>query len=72
MSAYELTLDPIIEAFKPMNLLLQVTVPKGSLCDLNLRVKVGLPPDAVFNIIIDPENKRVFKNIKVYSLFLIR
>ncbi|XP_039116535.1 uncharacterized protein LOC120251949 [Dioscorea cayenensis subsp. rotundata] len=43
---------------------INVTVPKGSLCDLNLRVKVGLPPDAVFNIIIDPENKRVFKNIK--------
>lgn len=44
---------------------LQVTVPEGSLCNLNLRFKAGLPPDAVYNIIIDPENKRVFKNIKV-------
>jgi hypothetical protein len=30
-----------------------------------LRFEAGLPPDAVYNIIIDPENKRVFKNIKV-------
>lgn len=44
---------------------LQVTVPQGSLCNLNLKFKAGLPPDAVYNIIIDPENKRVFKNIKV-------
>uniref|UniRef100_K3ZVE0 DUF220 domain-containing protein n=1 Tax=Setaria italica TaxID=4555 RepID=K3ZVE0_SETIT len=44
---------------------IKVTVPEGSLCNLNLRFKAGLPPDAVYNIIIDPENKRVFKNIKV-------
>lgn len=44
---------------------LQVTVPKGSLCNLNLKVDVGLPPDAVYNIVTDPDNKRVFKNIKV-------
>ncbi|KAK9108092.1 hypothetical protein Syun_024103 [Stephania yunnanensis] len=43
---------------------LQVTVPKGSLCNLHLKLKVGLPPDAIYNIVIDPENKRVFKNIK--------
>lgn len=43
---------------------IKVTVPQGSLCNLNLRFQAGLPPDAVYNIIIDPENKRVFKNIK--------
>ncbi|KAL5201540.1 hypothetical protein ABZP36_035894 [Zizania latifolia] len=43
---------------------IKVTVPEGSLCNLNLKFKAGLPPDAVYNIIIDPENKRVFKNIK--------
>ncbi|KAF7065211.1 hypothetical protein CFC21_071353 [Triticum aestivum] len=43
---------------------IKVTVPQGSLCNLNLKFKAGLPPDAVYNIIIDPENKRVFKNIK--------
>jgi hypothetical protein len=43
----------------------QVTVPDGSLCNLNLRFKAGLPPDAVYNIIIDPGNQRVFKNNKV-------
>jgi len=48
---------------------LQVTVPEGSLCNLNLRFKAGLPPDVVYNIIIDPENKRVFKNIKVSVWF---
>lgn len=43
----------------------QVTVPKGSLCSLNVEVDVGLPPDAVYNIVTDPDNRRVFKNIKV-------
>ncbi|XP_020585161.1 uncharacterized protein LOC110027884 isoform X2 [Phalaenopsis equestris] len=43
---------------------LQVSVPEGSLCNLNVKCNVGLPPDAVFNIVVDPENKRVFKNIK--------
>ncbi|KAJ3683398.1 hypothetical protein LUZ60_013625 [Juncus effusus] len=43
---------------------IKVTVPEGSLCNLNVKFKAGLPPDAIYNIIIDPENKRVFKNIK--------
>ncbi|XP_028801767.1 uncharacterized protein LOC114756954 [Neltuma alba] len=43
---------------------IKVTVPKGSLCNLNVEVNVGLPPDAVYNIVIDPDNRRVFKNIK--------
>ncbi|KAK8959862.1 hypothetical protein KSP40_PGU016484 [Platanthera guangdongensis] len=43
---------------------IEVTVPKGSLCNLNAKLKIGLPPDAVFNIITDPDNRRVFKNIK--------
>ncbi|CAI9092920.1 OLC1v1028288C1 [Oldenlandia corymbosa var. corymbosa] len=43
---------------------IKVTVPKGSLCNLSVKVDVGLPPDAVYNIVIDPDNKRVFKNIK--------
>lgn len=30
-----------------------------------MNVNVGLPPDAVYNIVIDPDNKKVFKNIKV-------
>ncbi|ESW25736.1 hypothetical protein PHAVU_003G061200 [Phaseolus vulgaris] len=44
--------------------LIKVTVPKGSLCNLNVEVDVGLPPDAVYNIVTDPDNRRVFKNIK--------
>lgn len=43
---------------------IKVNVPKGSLCNLNVKVNVGLPPDAVYNIVTDPDNKRVFKNIK--------
>lgn len=43
---------------------IKATVPKGSLCNLNVKVNIGLPPDAVYNIVIDPDNKRVFKNIK--------
>lgn len=42
----------------------KVSTPKGSLCNLNVKVKVGLPPDAVYNIVTDPDNRRVFKNIK--------
>nr|GMD95794.1 uncharacterized protein LOC109166813 [Ipomoea batatas]GMD98788.1 uncharacterized protein LOC109166813 [Ipomoea batatas] len=51
--------NPLIYPFSE-----QVTVPKGSLCNLNVKVNVGLPPDAVYNIVTDPENKRVFKNIQ--------
>lgn len=47
---------------RPPNI--KVTVPKGSLCNLSVQVDVGLPPDAVYNIVTDPDNKRVFKNIK--------
>ncbi|KAL6562640.1 hypothetical protein OROGR_003647 [Orobanche gracilis] len=43
---------------------IKVTIPKGSLSNLSLQVDVGLPPDAVYNIVTDPDNKRVFKNIK--------
>ncbi|KAK3223359.1 hypothetical protein Dsin_010384 [Dipteronia sinensis] len=30
---------------------IKVSVPKGSLCNLNVKVDVGLPPDAVYNIV---------------------
>jgi len=43
---------------------IKVTVPKGSLCNMDVEVNVGLPPDAVYNIVTDPDNKRVFKNIQ--------
>lgn len=44
---------------------LQVTVPKGTLCKFDSRFELGIPPDAVYNILTDPNNKRVFKNIQV-------
>uniref|UniRef100_A0A7N0ZTN6 DUF220 domain-containing protein n=1 Tax=Kalanchoe fedtschenkoi TaxID=63787 RepID=A0A7N0ZTN6_KALFE len=43
---------------------IEVSVPKGSLCNLSVKVDFGLPPDAVYNIVTDPDNKRIFKNIK--------
>ncbi|PWA52870.1 hypothetical protein CTI12_AA447550 [Artemisia annua] len=43
---------------------IEVVVPKGSLCQLNVKTNVGLPPDAIYNIVTDPHNKRVFKNIQ--------
>lgn len=43
---------------------IKVSVPKGSLCNLNVKVNIGLPPDAVYDIVTDPDNRRVFKNIK--------
>lgn len=43
---------------------IKVSVPKGSFCNLGVKFKVGLPPDAIYDIVIDPDNRRVFKNIK--------
>nr|XP_043626355.1 uncharacterized protein LOC122597848 [Erigeron canadensis] len=43
---------------------IEVIVPKGSLCQLNVTTNVGLPPDAIYNIVTDPDNRRVFKNIQ--------
>ncbi|KAG0561944.1 hypothetical protein KC19_9G105000 [Ceratodon purpureus] len=43
---------------------LEVTVPKGTLCKFDSRFELGIPPDAVYNILTDPNNKRVFKNIQ--------
>jgi hypothetical protein len=50
---------------------LQLTVLEGSFCNLNLRFKGGLPPEAVYNIIIDPKNKRVFMISKVCTCVLL-
>ena len=43
-------------------------MPKGTLCQVNSQFKIGIPPDTVYNILIDPANKRVFKNIEVFSI----
>ncbi|KAL4586933.1 hypothetical protein LXL04_011581 [Taraxacum kok-saghyz] len=43
---------------------IEVSVPKGSFCQLKVDVNVGLPPDAIYNIVTDPDNKKVFKNIQ--------
>jgi len=43
---------------------MKVTQPKGSFCQIDARFSVALPPDGVYNIITDPNNRRVFKNIK--------
>lgn len=39
-------------------------VPKESLGQINMEVNVSLPPDAIYNIVIDIDNKRFFKNIQ--------
>ncbi|KAJ9169551.1 hypothetical protein P3X46_017732 [Hevea brasiliensis] len=44
---------------------IKVSVPKGSLCNLNVKVNVGLPPAAVYDTVTDPDNRIVFKNIKM-------
>nr|CAD1823871.1 unnamed protein product [Ananas comosus var. bracteatus] len=69
-SSFEVDLDKQLQAWRSNSNWsdeppeIKVSVPKGSLCNLNVRFKAGLPPDAIYNIVIDPENKRVFKNIK--------
>ncbi|KAL8534173.1 hypothetical protein ACS0TY_010251 [Phlomoides rotata] len=70
LSAVELSLEKQMDAWKHNPLWvdhppdIKVTIPKGSLSNLLLKADVGLPPDAVYNIVTDPDNKRVFKNIK--------
>ncbi|KAL8269086.1 hypothetical protein R6Q59_002884 [Mikania micrantha] len=54
--------NPVWDDDQPPSI--EVAVPKGSLCQLNVKTNVGLPPDAIYNIVIDPDNRRVFKNIK--------
>ena len=44
---------------------LKVTQPGGSFCQIDARFSAALDPDGVYNIITDPNNRRVFKNIKV-------
>ncbi|CAK9227304.1 unnamed protein product [Sphagnum troendelagicum] len=43
---------------------LKVLQPKGTFCEIQARFSVALPPDGVYDIITDPNNRRVFKNIK--------
>lgn len=45
--------------------LLQITQPKGSFCTIDTRFAAALDPDGVYDILTDPNNHRVFKNIKV-------
>ncbi|KAG0570303.1 hypothetical protein KC19_6G152700 [Ceratodon purpureus] len=57
------------EAWTPSELLhepplLLVTQPKGSFCTIDTRFPASLDPDGVFDILTDPNNHRVFKNIK--------
>ncbi len=47
---------------------LKVLQPKGTFCEIQARFSVALPPDGVYDIITDPNNRRVFKNIKVLRL----
>ncbi len=47
---------------------LKVMQPKGTFCEIQARFSVALPPDGVYDIITDPNNRRVFKNIKVLRL----
>lgn len=44
-----------------------VSEPSGAFCQMDSRFSVPLPPDDVYEIIIDPNNRRVFKNVKVNS-----
>jgi len=58
------------EAWAPAKLLykpplLEVTQSQGSFCAIRTRFAAALLPDAIFDLLTDPNNHRVFKNIKV-------
>ncbi|GJP71394.1 hypothetical protein CLOP_g2229 [Closterium sp. NIES-67] len=46
---------------------IEVSMGSGAVCQLDCIATVALPPDAVFNVVQDPHNRRVFKNIKSVS-----
>lgn len=57
------------EAWVPTELMqepsvLEVTQTKGSFCEIDVHFSVPLDPDGVYDILTDPNNHRVFKNIK--------
>lgn len=57
------------EAWAPAELLyepplLEVTQSQGSFCTIHTRFAAALLPDAIFDLLTDPNNHRVFKNIK--------
>ncbi|CAI5464006.1 unnamed protein product [Closterium sp. Yama58-4] len=54
-------LDPIWTDEAPD---MTVTVGQNALCQLDGTATVAFPPDAVFSLVCDPYNRRVFKNIK--------
>ncbi|CAI5477574.1 unnamed protein product [Closterium sp. Yama58-4] len=50
-----------------------VTVGQNALCQLDGTATVAFPPDAVFSLVCDPYNRRVFKNIKsVRNHYVVR
>eukprot|EP01018_Ginkgo_biloba_P013737 Gb_24414 [translate_table: standard] len=49
---------------------INVTQPKGSFCQIDARFSVPLSPIEVYDIITDPNNRRVFKNIKVTTVYI--
>lgn len=46
---------------------IEVKVPREAFCEVYSQFKIGIPPDAVWNILTDPGNKRVFKNIQAVT-----
>lgn len=57
------------EAWVPTELMqepsvLEVTQTKNSFCEIDVHFSVPLDPDGVYDILTDPNNHRVFKNIK--------
>lgn len=44
-------------------MVLRVSQPEGMLCMVQARTKVGISVEDAYNIITDPNNRRVFKNV---------
>jgi hypothetical protein len=58
------------EAWEPLELLyepplLEVTQSQGSFCTIRTRFAAALQPDALFDLLADPNNRSVFKGIKI-------
>lgn len=55
---------PTVESWNDADCKLEVTQPEGWMCKVRLQTKIHLPPDELFDLLTQPDNSGVFRNIK--------
>jgi len=58
---------PTIESWNDADCKLEVTQPEGWMCRVRLQTKIHLPPDELYDLLTQPDNSGVFRNIKALT-----